>query len=239
MSAAPHASAEEKTVPTKETLLSAWEFSQKSQPTTVIFEKTDEPGVYNFETTLFPYKGRLKVLNILLQDHIEYYYDYDVEEDSSAMGIVEVKLLDAPKDFFDGMAVSQSIWNKQHTLYFISGPQRWMTKAEWEIYDANKPETLSGGACRPTSSSATAYTKYKGEIFLFSSLMLLGLFLVFVGRRTIKFQNSHVKKFDLSMERQLEALQISEKMLKQQDESLEIQRKQAAILEKLLQKTEK
>ena len=57
----------------KESFLKAWKAYQKNLPTTVTFEKTDEPNTYIYETTLFPYKGKVKIANVVVDKNISYY----------------------------------------------------------------------------------------------------------------------------------------------------------------------
>lgn len=81
-------------LPTVEGLIAHWEETVAAAPYNTVFAKTEEEGVYDFETTFFPYKGRLKLLNAAVIADADSYYD-DVFE-----GIVEITLPDADAEFY-------------------------------------------------------------------------------------------------------------------------------------------
>lgn len=125
--------------PSKESLLAAWEQMQKDDSYTVAFEKTKEQGIYNFETTIFPFKGKLKVLNELIEKNPAYYYgdfrDYDKKlPDGDYIGIVEVELLGVAKEFAGKFRYSYETWERGNALYYHADAKKWYTHREWVAY---------------------------------------------------------------------------------------------------------
>lgn len=114
--------------PSKEILISFWEAQQKAGVETVVFEKTDAAGIYNFETTFFPYKGRLKLLNAAVSKLSGSYYS------NIYNGIIEVSLLDAPKDFMEKYAMSYAAWREQSRYYYDTKKAIWFPAGDWGDY---------------------------------------------------------------------------------------------------------
>ncbi len=207
--------------PAKESLLAAWEEIVRQNPETKIFEKTDEAGVYNFETTLFPYKGKLKVLNLLVEDRdlSSYgyeYNDYDDTEDTGYIGMVETELSDAPEDFFEKYVYSTMAWKSGNVLFYSNQAARWMGKAEWKQYLKTKIAASSAAAPQCARSERVDFiSRYVGVI-------VLGIFLALVFLRlprTLKKQN---KLNETIMERQLEGLNIAKEGQVLQKEALDV-----------------
>ena len=96
---------------TKDGLVAFWEEQVRNNPETKQFEKTQEAGVYNFETSFFPYNGRLKLLNaVVSQTNGTYQID--------TAGIIEVELLDASPDFYKKYARSYRAWSESGYYYY-------------------------------------------------------------------------------------------------------------------------
>lgn len=137
--------------PSKESLLAAWEKVQKENPYTVTFEKTKEEGVYNFETTIFPYKGKIKVLNLLIDKKpARYYDDYrdygfdDPEEDYK--GIVELELEGVDEKFRGKFSYSYETWDRDNALHYNAKSSAWYTPVQWAEYrEALKASNSSEG----------------------------------------------------------------------------------------------
>ncbi len=212
----------------KAALLKAWEQNQKSQPTTIRFEKTKDNSIYNFETTLFPYKGKVVVHNVLIHEDIEYYGAYEARESAEIVGIIEAELIDAPERFTNTLYESIGVWQKQNKMLFFNDTQKWMTASQWREESQWKEITgtaqSSDNQCGYNSSITKKNKKYT-EIFLnFLPLLLLLVFFVFLMKNTKKCQQSHTEKIDLSLERQQEAL--------------DLQKEQNQLLKQILSKKE-
>jgi hypothetical protein len=97
----------------KNALLPYWEKTIREDPQTKLFEKTAEPGIYRIQTSVLPYDGRVKVLNVVV-DHYQPVGNYD--EQVAYGGVIETELMDAPKN----IAVNQpfSFKNWQHLGWF-------------------------------------------------------------------------------------------------------------------------
>jgi hypothetical protein len=80
-------------------LIAAWEQAQKSDPSTIKFEKTKDHE-YHFATKRFPFDGELFVRNAVIEDFSA------VNQDGVSMGTVEVELQGAGEDFHRTFAAS-------------------------------------------------------------------------------------------------------------------------------------
>lgn len=226
----------------KEAFLSAWETHMKNLPTTVTFEKTDEPGVYMYETTLFPYKGRLKVLNIAISKDISYYGGYDLDVNDALKGAPEIKFLDVntncskEKQCCDSLyslyPYSYDIWKDDSFLFFDEQSGKWLDRHEWRTMQN------ASAAKRPSCSSKKSKSEYYLKQFSLNVLpyLLLAIFLIFIIRRAQKTQKAQVEKYDLTMERQKESVEDQKRGLAMAEESLKIQKEQLEILKSLMEK---
>ena len=116
----------------KETLVAFWEEQVRNDSNTKQFEKTKEDGVYNFETSFFPYKGRLKLLNAAVSQ-MNGTYQIDTA------GIIEVELLDAPQDFYKKHARSYRAWSKTWSesgyYYYDQKQDVWFLSSDWAEHE--------------------------------------------------------------------------------------------------------
>ncbi|PCK00320.1 MAG: hypothetical protein COA45_00625 [Zetaproteobacteria bacterium] len=207
--------ADEKHAPiSKESFLKAWKAHQKNLPTTVTFEKTDEPNTYIYETTLFPYKGKLKILNVVVDKALDYYYDYDLDSEDMLKGLVEIEFTDLPEKFYKRHSYSLNLWERQNYLFYVDN--RWMSIDQWRKFEAAK-EMETSPAPRATESEDK-----KDLIVLISFAIFLCIWL-FAILRTKKAY----KKADESIEIQKQAFKLAE-------ESLTLQKEQTDYLRQLL-----
>ncbi len=225
--------------PSKESLIAAWEEKISEHPDTVRFEKTKQEGVYAFETTLFPYQGRLKVLNTLIQDRdvseYEYmYYDYDMEDDSGYIGAVETELLDVQdqKSFFKKYPYSSQAWANFSILFFPNTEQVWMTRSDWNAYVKRENDVSSSdemGSCVPQKKD---YSK------LIATWLPIVFLLVFLGFLFL-FSRKQREKYDLSFERQKQSVDKQQEGLDMAKEGLSIQKEQLQLLKDILEHVKK
>lgn len=128
MSALPAYAAE----PTEAGLLSAWEARQQADPKVTLIEKIGEKE-YRYETTYFPYSGKLIVTDVVIDDSGSAY--------SHAMGFVQVKLPDMDESQLTDFAYAFSIWQRTNTLYWDKAASEWITwnesQARWQ--DTERP----------------------------------------------------------------------------------------------------
>jgi hypothetical protein len=142
------ASAESHKIPSieaaKASLLEYWEQTIKQDPSTRLFETTDEPGVYNIDTTVLPYKGRVKVLNLVVD-----VYKPVGNYDSGVVygGVVETKLLDAP-DIPQLQPFSFNKWQRMGWFDYDSKTSRWFPFNSWDehfpIKERGKKRAVNG-----------------------------------------------------------------------------------------------
>lgn len=93
-------------------LIAAWEQEQKSDPTTIKFEKTKDRQ-YHFSTKRFPFDGELLVRNVVLENYP------GVNQDGISTGTVEVELQGVTDDFHRTFATSYANWSTGNTLFGI------------------------------------------------------------------------------------------------------------------------
>lgn len=214
--------------PTKESFIQAWENQISTLPSTIKFEKTETENVYHFETTLFDYKGRLKLLGVVIDDHVDYYYDYEIEQSSDIIGVAEVKLIDAPKDFFTNRNQTYEIWQTQQYLFFDPKADNWLNATQWkETHVATSNEHY--GYCAQTHSLKNTLTRW-------APFGILIIFLLFLIGGLRKQQKSQMEKYDLSMDRQKQAIDEQKRALEIAEKSLTLQEEQVKLLKEILNK---
>ncbi|MCK4945946.1 MAG: hypothetical protein KAS59_06760 [Alphaproteobacteria bacterium] len=112
----------------KETLVAFWEEQVRNDSNTKQFEKTKENGVYNFETSFFPYKGRLKLLNAAVNEIRREYQEH-------VSGIIEVELLDASPDLYKKYAKSYAAWSRSGYYYYDQKQDVWFLPSDWAEHE--------------------------------------------------------------------------------------------------------
>lgn len=105
-------------------LLAAWEQAQKSDPSTLKFEKAQDRQ-YHFATKRFPFDGDLLVRNAVVEDYSA------VNQDGISMGTIEVELQGATDSFYRTYARSYAQWNTSNTLYWDPKAQKWLTSEQY------------------------------------------------------------------------------------------------------------
>jgi hypothetical protein len=189
--------------PSKESVVAAWEETLKNSEYTLKFAATDKPGVYDFETTLFPYKGALKLVNVVVAPPD---YTYDISEaDAPWRGYIEYELINAPKDFFQHYYRSYAEWGKLNEFYYATEPGKWLSAPDMKAYLAvHKPATDLNCAVPATSKPFMhVLNELTGLIpVAFFMVALLALLLLF----TRKQRKTQIANYNLTIERQLEML---------------------------------
>lgn len=204
------------TKPSKASLLTAWENAQRENPYTVTFEKTDEEGLYDFETTIFPYKGKIRVLNLLIHQNPAYYhspyYNYRVDDpEEDYTGIVEVELDGLEDDFRSKYPYSYGTWNTDNALHFNVESAMWYTPKEWYEYQKSRA---------PKTAASDSQQQKEKPTFLKVFLSWLPM-LLFIGLWVWIMIRSGSFKYKTVMERQLPFLDRSEAHMKRSEELLE------------------
>jgi hypothetical protein len=110
--------------PTKESLITAWENQQKTDPNTLAFEEIS-PNIYRFKTERFPFDGELKILNVTIDEQMSGF------EGGFITGIVEIELTDLPEDFVKKYAYSYSSWSQSNILYYDIENEKWLSVKEY------------------------------------------------------------------------------------------------------------
>lgn len=111
-------------LPTEESLIKAWESFQKEDPKTIIFEKVSK-NRYRFKTERFPFDGELRILNITVDEQTASF------EGGFVLGVVEVELIDLPKDFLEKYSYSYSAWIQDNILYYDKEEEKWLSADEY------------------------------------------------------------------------------------------------------------
>lgn len=201
---------------TKESLLTSWEEIQKNDPQTVRFEKLGD-GLYEFETARFPYKGKLRVLNLALNDSGDEYGEFG---GGMLQGAVEVELADAPEDFIKRHSTSYYWWSRGNTLSFDESSQSWLTPAGYR-----KSLEQQQAAYQNVSARSGCWVN-KGLY------IALGLFLLVLFTFVVLARRAGMKNYKQMMDRQARILEIAE-------ENLQINKDSQTLFKKILTQLEK
>jgi len=111
-------------IPTEESLIKAWESFQKSDPKTLAFEKLSK-NRYRFKTERFPFDGELKILNVTIDKQASSF------EGGFILGVIEVELVNLPKDFLEKYSYSYSAWIQDNILYYDTEEEKWLSDEEY------------------------------------------------------------------------------------------------------------
>lgn len=111
-------------LPTEGSLIKAWESFQQKDPKTIIFEKVSK-NRYHFKTERFPFDGELKILNVTVDEQASSF------EGGFILGVVEVELLNLPKDFLEKYSYSYSAWMQDNILYYDTEEEKWLSDEEY------------------------------------------------------------------------------------------------------------
>lgn len=214
--------AEATALPTRDMLVQHWEQSVGASEYTKVFEKTDEEGVYTFETTFFPYKGKLKLLNAVVVPDADSYYD-DVYE-----GIVELELVDADDDFRKKYGNSYYAWQEQNRYYYDGQNGVWFPAAAWSKYLSDREEKAAGVTPRGTCPL------WKNAAFLRSALPLIFFLVVILG--LLAFARKQNKRV---WESHAKALEEQQRGLRMVEESLKHQQEHTRLLQQILENLKK
>lgn len=214
--APPTARAADTTAPDRAGLVAFWEKSVQQDAHVLVFKKTNVKDVYDFETDFFPYKGRLRLLNAAVSKNNDGY------SEGFYNGIIEVELLDAKPDFFKKYAMSYSAWVQQNNFYYDVLQSVWFPASDWaEYYAASRK-----------SSSTCAVTTWKNYA---NTLGPVGFVILVLGFAVWAARKQHKKAWaanDKIMERQAQALRMTE-------ESLVNQKTQISLLQGILESLQK
>ncbi|MGH1404521.1 MAG: hypothetical protein ACRBDL_09775 [Alphaproteobacteria bacterium] len=195
--------------PSKTAFIEKWEKHISGLDTTEVFEETDTPGIYTFKTNLFPYSGQLELLNVVISEDLDYYYNYDLDTDYLIKGVAEIKLSNIDDDFESNHYYSFELWNEHHFLFYVKENNRWLTAD-----DLKKRQAKTDGYddFEDSSTAPSAPCALKSGLLSISPIILFLIFIIFIMRRSSKFQKAHTEKFDRSLEMQKEQLELLKKL---------------------------
>lgn len=214
---------------TKESLIAAWEINIKSLPTTKIFEKQSD-GVYKFETTLIPYKGEIKIHNVIVDKDIEIYSDYRLDDEDLIKGVIEAEIV-GPKEKCDSFPIGCRALESNNTLYYSDSSNSWLKEKEMiAVIEAKEnAEEAQSGSCKIEKKAST---DYKGTLSLIG-MLAFSIYFIIICIRQNKKQNAYIDRYnkhiDIMEERSIKSFEIMEK-------SISIQSQQTELLKQILEK---
>lgn len=218
----------------KQSLLAHWEASQANNPNVAKFEKVEGgAGDYKIALNIFPYDGRLKVLNVFVSSRKAYDaegdYHSDADEKDLYRGIIEVDLPDLDKSLSEKMYISYYAWRRDNRFYYDVTAGVWFNEADWDAHFTQYPT-----AAKPIEAACVPQAQSDGMKVFISWLPLIVMLLLasFVGRLARRAQKKAVDAQDLMMQRQLAALKLAE------DEAV-IQRETKELLAQMLAELKK
>ena len=208
---------------TKESFIKKWEEHIKSLPSTVSFEKTDEENIYTLDTDLFDYNGKIELLNVVISEDIDYYQNYELDDAAKTKGIAEIEFVDAPEKFFHNRYHSKSLWDNNQYLFWIDG--QWLTEKDWQTNE----NTITSVSEDYTTPRKCNLLSRNSVLRVWLPIILLIIFVLALAARTKKCQKEHIAKYDLSLDRQKESIDMVK-------ESLALQKEQNELLKRILEK---
>jgi hypothetical protein len=161
----------------KKTLLESWKKTIKDDPGTKKFITTDDQNIYEIDTDVLPYKGRLKILNSIVEP-----YKPLGENDKDIIygGVVETTLMDTTRDFEKEQPFSFSKW--QHINWFdydaLTGD--WFPFSKWDEHvSPEKGETHLDRIALTRPAGKNAIMDYLSIDFIDDVLILVIFGVVF------------------------------------------------------------
>jgi hypothetical protein len=198
----------------QEGLLAAWEQVQKTDPSTIKFEKVKDHE-YHFATRRFPFDGDLLVRNVLVEDFSA------VNQYRISMGTVEVELQGVTDSFYRTYARSYTQWNASNTLYWDRKAQRWLAS---ERYFQQIRDRIPNQAVWPVLMSLG----WLGPLVLILAVLLLSL---------LRYNNK-IKVINQRSERTLQISerngQIAERNAQIFEQSLKLQEENAKVFQEMV-----
>ena len=192
----------------QEGLLAAWEQVQKTDPSTIKFEKVKDHE-YHFATRRFPFDADLLVRNVLVEDFSA------VNQYGISMGTVEVELQGVTDSFYRTYARSYTQWNASNTLYWDRKAQRWLASERYfqQVRDCIPNQAVLG---------------WLGPLVLILAVLLLSL---------LRYNNK-IKVINQRSERTLQISerngQIAERNAQIFEQSLKLQEENAKVFQEMV-----
>lgn len=221
--------------PTKESLLKAWEQVQKGDSFTLKLDKTAEQNVYDFETNFFPYKGKLTILNLVIDTGGGYFYeDEDSGDKDTYTGVVELELTGVDSAFKEKFPYSYSRWARHNRLIYDEHTAKWYTREDWAGYkkllsavqdksDSVAPSGNQQGVAQQSTAQRTITTDWSPIIFLFVIFLAGWLISLPSMRRRKKLQGEYKQRVD-------ESVSLSRASVEDQKVLIELQKEILAVL---------
>jgi len=201
--------------PREENLIKAWEQVQQNDSKTIVFKKKGA-NEYQFKTQWFPFDGELRILNVTIDDRnkpIHSAYGY-------ILGVVEVELVDLPKDFMQKYSYSYSLWARGNMLYYTEADDKWVTANT--LFSENG---LADKSCFEGKYISIIYD----NMFIIAIIFLL-IICIFVMRAVKKQQQRYQKYLNNSEETINKSFELTRQSLEINRENLEIQKQILEVL---------
>ncbi|MBN2381680.1 hypothetical protein JXQ70_02235 [bacterium] len=205
-----HVTAQE---PSEQSLITAWERLIRDDPKTVTFEKISEKS-YAFETTRFPFKGTLQVLNTNIDEEPGSYFGDFLQ------GVIEVELVDLPDDFISKYSHSYTTWLQNNYLYYDQKNGQWLSTRDWQ-------ERLS------SESTPVRWWSWINSSWVIFLLVLLVIFL-FLSRKASGQMKRAMTAQDKALQQQQQALADQQRAIELSERSVQLSIEIRELLAKIL-----
>ena len=225
---APTLAAENEDAPTKESFIAAWEVQQRKLPTTLLLEKKAD-NVYLYETTIFPFKGEIRILNVVIDKEIRYYADYDLNYEDIVRGVLEYELVGLSReDMHKKYPHSSSLWDSHNYLFFSNETKRWLSPKEMgEVVDLReerkeREENEAKTQCPVPEKEEQKKPSLLAIILQFLPLIIIfGLWVIFY-----RWQKPTLDKYE----------EFYKQTLIKQDQAISLQKEAITLLNKIAEK---
>jgi len=194
--------------PTEDSLITAWEALQKSSANTVTLEKIADRR-YKYKTNLFPFDGELKINDATVESMGSGPYN------DFTLGLLDVELIDLPKDVPQKYSRKYSMWQRNNTLYYEKKTGKWLSPQEFQ----NVISKMNMDKSKPSG--------------LFSDYMILVVLLLALGY-VIYFLQKNKQAVKTSLQRQTDAIAQVDKSIKLSERSIQVGEETNKILKEIL-----
>lgn len=209
----------------KKEVVAAWELSLRALPSTKVLEKATDPNIYNFESSLIPFKGQIKILNVIVSDEPEFYalnLESDVSDVFTKQAFVEVALIGVSSTYWDDMPRSYQAWKSLGEFFYVKEKNMWLARDAAKLYGQATIDLKDAAKLREYQSTEPPSMLYEQALIYVYPILC---FMIFFGIVQI-----------FSRKKRLQANEFVERTRVYQQELVDSQKAIVALLQQMVAK---